>query len=135
LNFTPGAKLHNAFSIGARMQLVVTLDGGALDISGLSAEDRAKVRVVELPADGTALARVIGNPVDDRLVMELALRNSATVQVRVVDAMGRLVREQTQALDAGTTRTTWNTTGLRPGHYVLEARNGEQRSVVRFIKP
>ena len=135
LNFAPGAKLHNAFSIGARMQLVVTLDGGTLDISGLSAQDRAKVRVVELPADGTALARVIGNPVDDRLVMELALRNSATVQVRVVDSMGRLVREQTQALDAGTTRTTWNTTGLRPGQYVLEARSGEQRSVIRFVKP
>ncbi|MCU0319044.1 MAG: hypothetical protein MUE88_03055 [Flavobacteriales bacterium] len=135
LRFAPGAKLHNAFSIGGRMQLVVTLDGGTLDISGLSAEDRAKVRVVELPAAGTALARLIGVPVGDQLVLDLALRGPGTVQLRVVDAMGRSVLEGTRAVAAGTTRTTLPTNALRSGQYVLEARSAEQRSVVRFIKP
>jgi hypothetical protein len=117
------------------MQLVVTLDGGTLDISGLSAEDRAKVRVVELPAAGTALARLIGVPVGDQLVLDLALRGPGTVQLRVVDAMGRSVLEGTRAVAAGTTRTTLPTNALRSGQYVLEARSAEQRSVVRFIKP
>ncbi|MEZ4757610.1 MAG: T9SS type A sorting domain-containing protein [Flavobacteriales bacterium] len=135
LRFAPGARLHNDFSIGSRMQLVVTLDGGDLDISGLSPEDRAKVRVVELPAEGAPLARVLGNPVQDELVMELALRAGAEVQVRVVDAMGRLVWDQGQAHAAGITRSVLDVRAFRPGHYVLEARSGDARTVVRFIKP
>jgi len=134
LSFAPGSAIHNAFSIDGRMKLVVTLDGGSIDISGLSPEDREKVVVVELPREDWSDLRILGNPAGEELVMVFGVRAAGTLQLRAIDSMGRLVAERSQAVHAGENRATLPLYRLRQGAYLLEASYNGERRVVRFIK-
>lgn len=134
LRFAPGSRIHNAFSINARMKLVVNLDGGSIDISGLSPEDREKVVVVELPSEDWSALRILGNPVREELAMTFGVRKAGTLQLRVLDSMGRLVAERSQAVYPGENRAVLSVLRLRQGAYLLEASYGGERRVLRFVK-
>ena len=134
LRFAPGSGIHNAFSIDGRMKLVVTLDGGSIDISGLSPEDREKVVVVELPPEDWSALRILGNPAGEELLLAFGVREAGTLQLRIVDSMGRLVAERTQAVHAGENRANLSLARMRHGAYLLEALYNGERRVLRFIK-
>lgn len=134
LSFAPGSAIHNAFSIDGRMKLVVTLDGGSIDITGLSPEDRQKVVVKELPPEEWTDLRVLGNPARDVLSVQFAVREAGALQLRAIDALGRLVLDHTKAVTPGENRVELPLHGLRQGAYILEATNGAERRVLRFVK-
>lgn len=134
LRFAPGSRIHNANSIDGRMQLVVTLDGGSIDISGLSPEDRPKVVVVELPKEKWTDLRVLGNPARDELVLSFAVREEGPVVLRAFDALGRRVLDRVVAVVPGENRLSLPLHGLRQGAYILEASHGGVRQVLRFVK-
>lgn len=134
LRFAPGSRLLNDWSIEGRMKLVVTLDGGSIDISGLGPEDREKVVVIELPREAWSEVRTIGNPVRDELALLFAVRREGVMRVRIIDPMGRLVLERRVGLLVGENRVAIPTINLTPGGYVLETRVGDDRRIARFVK-
>jgi hypothetical protein len=134
LRFAPGSRIHNAFSIDGRMKLVVTLDGGSIDISGLGPEDRPKVVVIELPQEEWSDLRILGNPAQHELVLAFALRRTGTARFRVVDGMGRLALDLQRSVAPGQNQVMLPLHRVRAGAYLLEATIGGQRRVLRFVK-
>jgi hypothetical protein len=134
LSFAPGSRIHNAYSVDGRMRLLVTLDGGSIDISGLSPEDRPKVVVVELPKKEWTDLRVLGNPARDELVLSFAVREEGPVVLRAIDALGRRVLDRVVAVVLGENRLSLPLHGLRQGAYILEVSHGAERRVLRFVK-
>ena len=135
LTFAPGSRIINTSGFGQGMMLDILVDGGDLDISGLSPTDRQKVRVTELPAADVALMWVLGNPVGEALNMELALRENGTYAVHVLDASGRAVASTNYRLAAGRNRIGLPTANWLPGTYLLEISGTDYREVVRVVKP
>jgi hypothetical protein len=134
LSFAPGSRIHNAYSIDGRMKLVVTLDGGSINITGLSPGDRAKVEVIELPKEEWTDLRVLGNPARDELVLSFAVREHGVIGLRAVDALGRRVLDRVVSVAPGENRLSLPLHGLRQGAYILEASHGAERRVLRFVK-
>lgn len=134
LTFEPGSRIHNDFSVEGRMKLVVTLDGGSIDISGLSPADREKVEVIELPRQEWSDIIILGNPASEHLVLEFGARSSGNMRFRMVDAMGRLVDERSHAITPGMTRLAFPIQRLRSGTYILGATLGSESQVLRFVK-
>ncbi len=134
LSFAPGSRIHNAFSIDGRMKLIVTLDGGSIDISGLGPEDRPKVVVIELPKEEWTDLRVLGNPAHDELVLTFSVREEGTVGLRAIDALGRRVADRVVTVLPGENRLSLPLHGMRQGAYILELTFGQERRVLRFVK-
>ena len=135
LIFAPGSKIVNASGFGQGMMLDVLVDGGRVDLSGLSGSDRLKVRVRELPALEVAPVKVIGNPIAGDLNMELSVRKAGTWAVHALDVSGRTVADASFNLSAGTNNLSLPTANWRSGTYLVELRNGAERQVVRVVKP
>ena len=135
LTFAPGSRIINTSGFGQGMMLEVVLDGGSVDLSGLSGTDRLKVRVIELPQESVAPLKLLGNPVGDQLAMELSVREPGTWNAHAFDMMGRCVAEGSYSLAAGSNTFDLPTADLRSGSYLLELRNGDVHQVVRFVNP
>jgi hypothetical protein len=135
LSFAPWSSIHNANSIGGQMKLHVYLDGGQLDISELSAQDQLKVVIHTLPQEDLAEPLLIGNPVTDRLIVNMDSRESAKVIFRIYGVQGRLVSETQQVLSKGQNELSFQIAGYDSGTYVIEAMgpNG-YRASGRFVK-
>ncbi|MBK9421743.1 MAG: T9SS type A sorting domain-containing protein [Flavobacteriales bacterium] len=135
LTFAPGSRIINASGFGQGMMLDILMDGGKLDLSGLSGADRLKVRVTELPATEAAPVQVLGNPVGKELRMEMAVRSNGTCAVHVLDAAGRNVSNATLQLVAGRNTIALPSGNWLPGTYLVELRGADYRQVVRVVKP
>ncbi|MBK7384001.1 MAG: hypothetical protein IPI81_11850 [Flavobacteriales bacterium] len=116
------------------MKLVVTLDGGSIDISGLGPEDREKVVVIELPHEEWSDMQMMGNPVRDELALSFGVRRDGVLRLRVIDPMGRLLYEKQRTVSAGENRIAVPTINLIPGGYILETVIGDERRIARFVK-
>lgn len=134
LTFAPGSRLLNDWSIGGRMRLIVTLDGGSIDINGLSPEDRAKVQVIELPREAWSELRMMGNPARDQLTVAFGTRSPGLLQVRVIDSEGRLAMERRVHVEPGENTLVLPTFNLGAGAYLLETSMGDERRYERFVK-
>lgn len=134
LRFAPGSRLINDWSNGQRMKLVVTLDGGSIDVGGLSPEDRAKVVVIELPKEEWTELSVLGNPVRDQLRFSFATRSHGDLKLRCMDALGRLVMDSQERVAVGHNALEIPAHHLKPGEYILELVLGSERRTVRFVK-
>ncbi len=134
LRFAPGSRLINDWSNGQRMKLVVTLDGGSIDISGLGPQDREKVVVIELPREEWSDLHVLGNPSSELLNVSFGARTDGVITLRAMDTLGRLVFDTRQSIAIGANRLQLPINGLRPGEYILELSYGDERRTVRFVK-
>lgn len=135
LIFAPGSRIINTSGFGQGMLLDVLVDGGSLDLSGLSGVDRLKVRVTELPAMEVAPVLVLGNPLAGDLNMELSVRQAGTWAVHALDVSGRTVANATFQVAAGKNSLSISTGQWCSGTYLVELRNGAERQVVRVVKP
>ncbi len=135
LTFAPGSKIDQRQWFRPEEDAGSGPDGGFVDVSALSRPDRLKVRVIELPKEQVAPLKLLGNPIGDRLDMELSVREPGTWNAHVFDMMGRSVAEGAFTLSAGTNTFDLPTAALRSGSYLLELRNGVERQVVRVVKP
>ncbi len=134
LSFGPGARLHNANSIGSALKWYVYLDGGTCDISNLSVEDQQKIVLVQLPARAAGDIELQASAVNDELVFDLPVRENVEAEVRVLDAAGRDVLFTVRALLPGGNNVRVAIPGLRAGSYVLDVRVADERRTARFIK-
>lgn len=135
LVFAPGSKVHNANSIGQACKLVVRLDGGSIDISGLSPEDREKVVVIELPPTDLPSPLLTGNVLSDVGTLQLAMREAGTADILVTDMLGRVMMSWQQALGEGNNAVPFARGGLASGQYLLAVRYKDQERVERFVRP
>jgi hypothetical protein len=135
LAFAPGCRVDNSISMDQRMRLNVVLDGGNVDLNGLSPEDRWKVYVTELPEETMAPVVLLGNPIGEALAMDVAVREAGELDVRAFDAVGRRVVDRRLSLSEGHNVIRIPANTLRPGTYLLELRHGAERQVLRFVKP
>jgi parallel beta-helix repeat protein len=140
--------LSNTFtvnlSLSVRLTPVITLAdslGGPGSASAVAASARAD------SAGGTAFARMGGfaprltpNPMRSAASLGFALERPGTVQIRVFDLGGRLVRTLPILNQASAGWTVVAVDGraddgapLRAGVYLYEVRAGDQRAVGRFV--
>ncbi len=76
------------------------------------------------------------NPFTDEIKLQVNLSVSGTLNIRIVDIWGRVVRSESVAAIAGyTAQTTINTTGLAAGVYLLQAHSEKMNQVLRIVKP
>lgn len=134
LRFAPGSRLRNEWSNQGLMKLVVTLDGGSLDLTGLSPADREKVVVIELPKETWSDIRILGNPANEALGLSFSVRETGMVSMRAMDAMGKLLIDTRTTVSIGENRIQLPIQNLHAGHYVLEMTLGGERRTIRFVK-
>jgi hypothetical protein len=134
LTFAKGSRINNTHSVNSAMRLVVTLDGGQVDLSGLNAIDREKVMVITLPKEDLAELLVLGNPATNELVISVASRNAGSLSLRCLNAMGQLVKTTSLSIAKGDNFLRLPIAELGQGTYVVEARIAEESRLTRFVK-
>lgn len=134
LVFAPGSRIHNANSIGHACKLVVRLDGGSIDISGLSPEDREKVVVIELPREELPSPLLTGNLLDGDGELQLAMRQAGAVDILMTDMLGRAVMRWQQVLSEGQNTVPFPSGRLSAGEYVLIVRSDGVERKERCVK-
>lgn len=135
LVFAPGSRVHNANSIGQACNLVVRLDGGSIDISGLSPEDREKVVVIHLPTTDLPSPLLTGNVLSGDGTLQLAMREAGTADILVTDMLGHVAMRWQQVLGEGNNSVPFACGGLASGQYLLAVRYQDQERIERFIRP
>lgn len=91
---------------------------------------------LEIPGSRLAIRAVASNPVrGDALSFVVALASAEPASARVLDLAGRVVREQIVQPDLSGRLTVSLGSGpqLRPGVYLLELRQADERAVTRFV--
>ena len=116
------------------MKLYVYLDGGSVDLSGLSPAEHDLVVVVPLPREPLTEIALLGNPVTDQLVFSNSTRATGTLQVRITDALGRTLLFERSPMDIGPNRFAMPVHSLRAGTYILETSAFGERRTARFVK-
>jgi hypothetical protein len=134
LKFATGSRIHNANSIEEDMKLVVTLDGGTIDLAALSAEDQQKVIIVSLPAEELTDILIYCDQAEDILHAGFATREAGSMQFRMIDPLGRLVVDRTLPISPGKNNVELPVHHLRIGAYILEATMNDHRQIIRFVK-
>ena len=135
LVFAPGSRVHNANSIGQACKLVVRLDGGSIDISRLSPEDREKVVVIHLPSTDLPSPLLAGNLLSGDGTLQLAMRESGTAVIQVTDMLGRVAMRWQVVLSEGSNTVPFAVGKLGSGQYVLAVRSKDLERVERFVRP
>ncbi|MBK9761466.1 MAG: hypothetical protein IPO90_16245 [Flavobacteriales bacterium] len=133
LTFAPGARLFNGNSIGQATQLLVYLDGGSIDITGLPPEDRLKVRVIEVPPVDLGGTMVLGNVGGNRLLLHLASRIDGLALISIMDVGGRAVAQEEVPLVIGPNTVRIEIPTAAPGTYFLRAELEGTSRVERFV--
>lgn len=82
-------------------------------------------------AQSTGTIALVPNPTNGSVVVTLPAAKSGTTDLRVMDAIGRTIVQQT--IVAGTERITLDMTGHREGLYFVEATSAGVRMVERLV--
>lgn len=98
LVFGEKAKLTNKFSIDKNMKLNIYMNGGILDDSKLSPEERAVINLIypTPPEFFKENVKVFPNPTSDFLIFSMILENENSVEIEAYDLAGRFVFSQTK---------------------------------------
>ncbi len=92
----------------------------------------SKTITVSINENAHGDSRLMENPVSTFIDIQLR-KNSTKTSLMVFDISGRKVMER--SVPAGTSRYRINeTSSLRPGIYLLEIRNANDRELIRFMK-
>lgn len=103
LIFEPGARIRNELSIDQAMKLNVLMEGGTIDLSGLSAEDREKVRLIypDKHEERDPILSVWPNPASSFVNVVWTAPADDEVTVQWFSAAGRLVGSETFYAEKG----------------------------------
>lgn len=93
----------------------------------------SKEAVVNIPFGGEKIS-IYPNPVQTDAILRIQSNLQGPVQLRIYDARGVLVRQQTLNWQTGTTQHTLRLGDLAAGVYLLELRAGEWRHTLRIIR-
>jgi len=133
IRFAPGSKVFNGASHAGDMKWVITMDGGTVDLEGLSEADRQKIILVQLPEE--QLTDLTATVLPNAVQFQIASRTEEQGTLRCFDAMGRSLLELQVSLAQGPSAVRVDTPGWRAGTYlaVLDV-NGERR-IARWVSP
>lgn len=134
LTFAPGACIDNSNSISQNMKLVVYLDGGFVDLNGLSPTDRDKVIVKRLAQESETALTLFGSIASDQLEFELLTRSFETAELNIFSSNGAYIKSVSVVLEKGPNRILLDLSGMSNGLYILEAIHGDRKETVRFVK-
>ncbi|MCC6838631.1 MAG: T9SS type A sorting domain-containing protein [Flavobacteriales bacterium] len=90
------------------------------------------VGIAEIP--GVSNYLLFPNPVTDRLSLRLDAADARPLQIEVLDAAGRTVRQLGTWNVAGTMHNTWDASMLAGGSYVLRIGSGGRSMQIPFVK-
>lgn len=87
---------------------------------------------VSVPLDATRsmAARLVGNVVADRALLEVSLAHASSVSIEVVDVIGRIVLADAAALDAGGHRIGFDVAALASGGYFVRIADDDGVTVL-----
>jgi len=91
--------------------------------------------IITLSFEMTANAvSLFPNPVSPQSTLKISLVRSCQVQVRIIDNMGRVIRESIYQLKDGTTPLTFDAGELLRGSYYIEVRGMAFARIIPFVK-
>jgi hypothetical protein len=134
LSFGKQFRLVN-FSRDENVKVVIHLNGGILDFSGLSEEERRhfEVRYPE-ESQNLAVIAVYGNPVDESLDFSFHSKTSGKTEVQIYSVDGKLVKDMNYSSIEGFNNISINTGNLPAGQYTLNISNGIAQTSFQFLK-
>ena len=78
--------------------------------------------------------RLLGNPVGERVLLELRLPISSNWTMRILDAQGRVLKQTQGWAAAGTSSLSYDLAFLAAGNYYIECVTEQGRNVLPFVK-
>jgi hypothetical protein len=128
LTFSEFAKLENL--TGGKTKLLIRNQGGEIDLTNLTAEERASIEIVNEEVE-TKHITVLGNPVAADGALNFLLFESGEALVRVLDANGKLMLEREMGTDSPLIKLQLK--GLPAGAYLLQVKQQAEIRTERFV--
>jgi hypothetical protein len=128
LTFSEFAKLENL--TGGKTKLLIRNQGGEIDLTNLTAEERASIEIVNEEVE-TKHITLLGNPVAIDSQLDFLLFESGEALVRVLDANGKLMLETKMGADSPLIKLQLK--GLPAGAYLLQVKQQTEIRTERFI--
>lgn len=136
LTFLPGSRLSNMHSpFGNNIKLNIYMNGGLLDDSGLSPEDKRLINLI-YPAPKRYLddnVTILPNPVEDHLRISYNTRADGELLLSVMDVNGVTVFTATKQAFEGMNFLETEQLNLPAGTYILKLQSGDQVALKRFV--
>ncbi|MBK8341759.1 MAG: hypothetical protein IPK99_18080 [Flavobacteriales bacterium] len=115
------------------MKWVITLDGGEVDLEGLSSEDRRKVVLIQLPT--VALTELNATIAENGIMFSVSSREPRAAVLRCFNTVGRCVVDRRVSIAAGDNTISLATPGWRSGPYIAVLDMDDERRVARWVRP
>jgi len=136
LIFGENAKIHNDYSIDQNMKLNVLMNGGILDDSKLSPEDRTKINLIypEPPTQIQDNVNIFPNPTTQFLNYSFILENDATVTIEMYDVTGRFIFSKKENGQKGWNEFQTDISDFPLGVYFLKVKMNDEEMVTKIVK-
>ena len=136
LVFGEHAKIHNGYSIDQNMKLNIYMNGGQLDDSKLSPEDRAKINRIypEPPLRLVDNVKVFPNPTTQFFNYSFILKNEATVEIEIYDMTGRFIFSKKENGLKGWNELQTDISDLQSGVYFFKVKMEDDGMIAKIIK-
>ncbi|MFT7209507.1 MAG: hypothetical protein ACI93E_001138 [Flavobacteriales bacterium] len=128
LSFSEFAKLEDLSE--GQTKLLVYNQGGTIDLTNLTAEERASIEIVNEEVE-TKHITLLGNPVAADGALNFLLFESGEALVRVLDANGKLMLETEMGADSPLIKLQLK--GLPAGAYLLQVKQQAEIRTERFV--
>ncbi len=135
LTFLPGSRLTNGQSKFGQIKLNIYMNGGLLDDSGLSPEDKRLVNLI-YPTPKRYLednVAIVPNPVEGHLRLSYNTKADTELQLTVLDVNGKTVFSTTKQAYEGMNFLETDALNLPAGTYILRVQASNQTTVKRFV--
>lgn len=121
LRFMPGSHLCNWYSVDNTILLNVYMKGGVLDDSGLPDDEKWMINRIYEPSDIVpSKLTVYPNPAAEQTTVLLNSPEDEDATLMMIDALGRIIKQQTLHLQKGINEETCFLDDTTPGVYVLK---------------
>ena len=136
LRFVKGAKLSNKYSKDKTMMLNVYMNGGVLDDSGLSDEDRKLIRrLAPNIASGAKRLQAAENPFNENLNFYYASAAAGALNIQLYNSLGQQIKNENLNLEPGNNAISLNATDIKSGLYILKTTDSAGNSEsIKLIK-
>lgn len=135
LIFGEKAKLTNKFSIDKKMKLNIYMNGGILDDSKLSHEERTVINLIypTPPKVFNEIVKVFPNPASDFLTFSMILKNENSVEIEAYDLAGRFVFSKTKNGQKGKNDFQIQVSDLSKGIYFFKIKTDLGEAIEKVV--
>ncbi len=135
LAFGEKAKLTNKFSIDKNMKLNIYMNGGILDDSKLSPEERAIINLIypTPPTVFTENVKVFPNPTSDLVTFSMILENENRVMIEAYDLTGKLIFSKIENGQKGNNDFQIQVNDISEGIYFFKIKTNLGEAVEKVV--